>query len=101
MADEGKAAKDLPSEILQLLSQLDIGSSLLSSKALPKETASTVKGAIDSLRSQRMVDYKTIDNEEYLLEIEGQQVLDNGSHEIRVLEALRKVRPKTFTPTKS
>jgi phenylalanyl-tRNA synthetase alpha chain len=37
-----------------------------------------------------MVKYETIDREEPVLEVEGQDITANGSHEARVFEALQK-----------
>ena len=79
---------DLTSEILQLLSQND---PIISSEALPSQPSTVVKGALDRLKSRSMVSYDTIDKEEAVLEAEGEEILANGSHEVRVFEALQKV----------
>jgi len=84
------ANNELPSEILHLLSQKN--GALLSSEAFPSLPYTTVKSALDSLKSRLMVDYEAIDREELLLEAEGEEILANGSHEVRVFEELRKVR---------
>jgi len=38
-----------------------------------------------------MVTYKANDQEIVILETEGEEILANGSHEVRVLEQLQKV----------
>ena len=78
---------DLPSEILQLLSEND---PILSSEAIPLQKSADVKAALDRLASRYMVRYETIDREEAILEDEGAEIEANGSHEARVFEALRK-----------
>jgi phenylalanyl-tRNA synthetase alpha chain len=78
---------DLPSEILQLLSEND---PILSSTAFPSQKSADVKSALDRLASRSMIKYETIDREEAILEDEGVEIEANGSHEARVFEALRK-----------
>jgi phenylalanyl-tRNA synthetase alpha chain len=78
---------DLPSEILQILSQKE---PVLSSEAFPSQKSDAVKGALDRLASRSMVVYDTIDREEAVLEPEAVEIEANGSHEARVFEALQK-----------
>ncbi|KAF7877547.1 hypothetical protein EAF04_001222 [Stromatinia cepivora] len=80
-------ATDLPSEILQALSQND---NILSSEAFPLQKSTDIKGALDRLGSRSMISYETIDREEVILEAEAEEIASNGSHEARVFEALQK-----------
>jgi phenylalanyl-tRNA synthetase alpha chain len=77
---------DLPSEILQALSQND---PILSAKTFPSTKSTELKGALDRLASRSMVTYDTIDREEAVLEHEALEIAANGSHEARVFEALK------------
>lgn len=77
---------DLPSQILQALSQNE---PILSSDAFTSTKSVEVKSALDRLASRSMITYDTIDREEALLEAEGLEIAANGSHEARVFEALR------------
>lgn len=76
---------DLPSEVLQLLSQNE---PLLSAEAFPSIKSTEVKAALDRLASRSMVTYETIDREEMILEPEAEGIVANGSHEARVFELL-------------
>lgn len=77
----------LTSDILQ---RLEHNGPLLSNKEFPTFKSTEVKSALDRLASRSMVEYKTIDREEAVLEAEGQDITANGSHEARVFEALQK-----------
>ncbi|TVY17949.1 Phenylalanine--tRNA ligase alpha subunit [Lachnellula arida] len=78
---------DLPSEILQALSQKD---PILSTETFPSIKSTDLKGALDRLGSRSMITYETIDREEAILEAEAVGIAESGSHEARVWEALRK-----------
>jgi phenylalanyl-tRNA synthetase alpha subunit-like protein len=87
MTTSGSAPSgDLTSRILHALSQKD---SLLSTEAFPEVPFADIKAALDRLASRSMVAYDTIEREEAILEAEGQQIAEHGSHEARVFEALR------------
>jgi phenylalanyl-tRNA synthetase alpha chain len=77
---------DLPSEILKTLSQKD---PILSSEAFPKQKSTDVKSALDRLASRSMITYDTNDREVPVLEPEGDQIAESGSHEARVFKALQ------------
>ncbi len=81
-----------PSDLVStILNTLDSSSApLLSSDAFPLVPFADLKAALDRLASRSMVEYKTLESEEVLLEAEGSQILAHGSHEVRVFEALRK-----------
>jgi phenylalanyl-tRNA synthetase alpha chain len=78
--------EDLTASILH---GLDKTSPLLSADAFPDVAFADVKAALDRLASRDMVQYKTLEQEEAILELEGEQIAANGSHEARVFEALR------------
>ena len=78
---------DLASEILYVLSK---DGHVLSSDAFPNQKSVDVKSALDRLASRSMVAYDTIDKEEAILEPEAAAIAENGSHEARVFEALRR-----------
>jgi phenylalanyl-tRNA synthetase alpha chain len=77
---------DLVSQILQAL---DKSEPIVSSEAFPAATFVELKAALDRLKSRDMVRYDTIENQEALLEPEGELIAANGSHEARVFEAVR------------
>jgi phenylalanyl-tRNA synthetase alpha chain len=77
---------DLTTDILQALSKSD---PLQSAEAFPHSTFVELKAALDRLASRSMVGYKTIEKDEAVLEPEGEQIAEHGSHEARVFEALR------------
>jgi|SRR5579862_1542259 len=74
----------------QVLGALSSGDSLLSSDAFPLIPSTTVKAALDRLASRGMVVYQTIDREEAVLTDEGITIAEEGSHEAKVFEAVRK-----------
>ncbi|KAH8676302.1 phenylalanyl-tRNA synthetase-like protein alpha chain [Xylariales sp. PMI_506] len=78
---------DLTSQVLAALSQND---PILSTDAFPAVQFADLKAALDRLSSRSMVEYQQLEREEILLESEGQQIAENGSHEARVFEALSK-----------
>ncbi|KAK1690709.1 tRNA synthetase class II core domain-containing protein [Colletotrichum godetiae] len=78
---------DLTSQILLALSQKD---PILSAEHFPEFHFTDVKAALDRLGSRSMVTYESIDREEAILEAEGKQIAEHGSHEARVFEAVRK-----------
>ena len=77
---------DLASQILQKLAQQ---SPIVSSEAFPSTPAQDVKAALDRLGSRSMITYETQTREEIVLEPEAEQIIEHGSHESRVFEALR------------
>jgi phenylalanyl-tRNA synthetase alpha chain len=77
---------DLPTEILQALSQK---SPILSTETFPSIKSTDLKGALDRLGSRSMITYETIDREEAVLEPEALEIAANGSHEARVWEELQ------------
>ncbi|CCF32679.1 tRNA synthetase class II core domain-containing protein [Colletotrichum higginsianum] len=78
---------DLTSQILLALSKKD---PILSAEHFPEFQFVDIKAALDRLASRSMVIYESIDREEAVLEAEGKQIAEHGSHEARVFEAVRK-----------
>lgn len=82
-------ATDLATQVLQ---SLDKASTLplASAKAFPNVEAPVLKGALDSLHSRGMIVYETIDREEAVLTDEAQTIVNEGSHEAKVYDAVCK-----------
>lgn len=74
----------------QILDALDGGSSFETAKQFPDIPQAEIKAALDRLASRLMVQYSTNDSEQVLLTAEGQMICDQGSHEYRVWDAIRK-----------
>ncbi|KAL8787601.1 MAG: hypothetical protein Q9195_007689 [Heterodermia aff. obscurata] len=81
-------ATEYTSQILHVLSQSD--GPVLSADAFPSVPSTTIKSALDRLKSRDMVAYKDIVREEAVLTPEAEGIAANGSHEARVFEAVRK-----------
>ena len=80
-------AEDLTQRVLELLSETD--GELLSNEAFPGAPFVIVKSALDRLGSREMVNYRQIDREEAILTEEAEGIAVNGSHEVKVFEAVR------------
>lgn len=78
---------DLPNAILQALSKSD---QIISSDAFPSQTSTDLQAALLSLASKEMVTYDTINRDDWTLLPEAEGIAQNGSHEARIFEALRK-----------
>jgi len=79
-------AGDLTSEVLQALSKSDPVSS---TEAFPDASFESIKAALDRLASRSMVTYEQVEREEAFLEPEAEIIVNHGSHEARVFEAVR------------
>jgi phenylalanyl-tRNA synthetase alpha chain len=79
--------RDLPTEILTLLSQKD---SFATNDAFPNVPQVEVKAAIDRLGSRDMVEYDTQEKEIVLLTEESERICEEGSHEYKVWDAVRR-----------
>jgi len=80
-------APDLPTQILQALDsapQLP----LASTDGFPGIEPTVLKGALDSLQSREMATYETIDTEIAILTEEGEGIVNDGSHEAKVYDAV-------------
>lgn len=80
-------ADDLPNRVLSLLADTD--KPLLSSAVFSDLDFTTIKSALDRLSSRELIEYQQIDREQWILTAEAEGIVDNGSHEARVFEAVR------------
>lgn len=87
MATTSNPAGDLTSEILQALSKTD---PISSTETFPQVPFESIKAALDRLASRSMVTYEQVEREEAFLEPEAEDVVNHGSYEARVFEAVRK-----------
>ncbi len=81
-------ASELTSQVLEALSKSD--ERVKSADAFPSIPSTTVKSALDRLLSRDMVSYRTIDREEAILTTEAEGIAEEGSHEAKVFEAVRR-----------
>ncbi|KAJ2373867.1 Phenylalanyl-tRNA synthetase, beta subunit, cytoplasmic, partial [Coemansia sp. RSA 2607] len=73
---------------LSILNKLEAEGSIADTKiAFADVSAETILGALKSLESQE-VTYKTLTTEVWTIESEGQDMLDNGSYEARIFDAV-------------
>jgi phenylalanyl-tRNA synthetase alpha chain len=79
--------RDLPSEILTLLAEKD---GFATEDAFPNIPRPEVKAAVDRLASRDMVEYDTKEKEVVLLTEESERICDEGSHEYKVWDAVRR-----------
>ncbi|KAL6857371.1 tRNA synthetases class II core domain (F) domain-containing protein [Trichoderma novae-zelandiae] len=82
-----ESAGDVAHEILQALANTD---QILSTEAFPNVPFETLKASLDRLSSRSMVVYEQIERQEAILEPEAEEIVQHGSHEARVFEAVRK-----------
>ena len=75
---------------LEILENLEGQESFKSQEAFPAIPQAEIKAALDRLASRSMVQYETQDSEQVILTAEGQQICDEGSHEWKVWDAVRK-----------
>lgn len=81
-------ASDLPTQVLDALAQSN--GPILTAEVFPLEPFTTIKSALDRLGSREFVLYEQKDREEATLTEEAQTIVQNGSHEAKVFEAVRK-----------
>ena len=87
LAQANGGARDLNLEILHILETQD---PIRTQDAFPEISQAEIKGSIDRLSSRQMVEYTTQDSEVVALTEEGQQICNEGSHEYKVWDAVRK-----------
>lgn len=75
---------------LEILEALDSNPTFATSAQFPQISQNEVKAALDRLASRLMVTYETKDTEQVLLTPEAQGICDEGSHEYKVWDAVRK-----------
>lgn len=81
------AGRDLTQEVLDLL---DTKQSVATESDLPDVAQAEIKAALDRLASRNMVVYETNDQEQVVLSKEGEQIANEGSHEFKVWEAVKR-----------
>lgn len=74
----------------QILDALENEDSINTNDTFPEIPQIEIKAALDRLKSRLMLEYKTIDTETIVLTLEGQTICDEGSHEYKVWDAVRK-----------
>lgn len=75
---------------LRILAAVEQQASVHTAETFPRASQTEVKAALDRLKSRQMVEYETNDTEEVVLTREGQLIVDEGSHEFKVWEAVRR-----------
>ncbi|KAK3676782.1 Phenylalanyl-tRNA synthetase, beta subunit, cytoplasmic [Recurvomyces mirabilis] len=78
--------RDLTEEILEAVDQQ---AEVATSEKFPQTSQAEIKAALDRLASRSMVEYDTKDREEVALTKEGQEIVNEGSHEFKVWDAVR------------
>ena len=73
-----------------ILDSLDSKPSFETGHEFPSVPQMEIKAALDRLASRQMVQYKTRDIEQAVLTSEGQIICDEGSHEYKVWETVRR-----------
>ncbi|KAI9659041.1 MAG: Phenylalanyl-tRNA synthetase, beta subunit, cytoplasmic [Bathelium mastoideum] len=79
--------RDLTKEILFLL---DTKPQLHTADDFPDVSQAEIKAALDRLASRQMIQYDTKDAEKVILTGEGQMICDEGSHEFKVWDAVKR-----------
>jgi phenylalanyl-tRNA synthetase alpha chain len=82
-----ESTRDLVEEIL---GHLSVSDSFSTSKVFPDITQREIKAALDRLGSRSMVTYDTIDTEVVLLTAEAEKICEEGSHEYKVWELVKR-----------
>lgn len=82
------AAGDPIPEILQALNKTN--DPISSAETFPQIPFEIIKAALDRLASRSIVAYEQVEREEAFLEPEAVTIVEHGSHEARVFEAVRK-----------
>ncbi|KAG9564037.1 phenylalanyl-tRNA synthetase-like protein alpha chain, partial [Aureobasidium melanogenum] len=81
------AGRDLTQEVLDLL---DTKQTVATETDLPNVGQAEIKAALDRLASRNMVTYDTNDKEQVILTKEGEQIANEGSHEFKVWDAVKR-----------
>ena len=79
-------ARDITKEILKAL---DVHSTIHTAQVFPNVPQAALKAALDRLASRSMVVYDTHDTEIPTLSSEGKSIVQGGSHEYKVWDAVR------------
>ncbi|KAF2430379.1 hypothetical protein EJ08DRAFT_589246 [Tothia fuscella] len=78
--------RDVPQQILDILGEKD---TFKPSEEFPTLSQVEIKAALDRLGSRSMVEYEQITADAVVLEKEGQSIVDEGSPEYKVWDAIR------------
>jgi phenylalanyl-tRNA synthetase alpha chain len=81
------SGRDLTQEVLDLLNTKQ---SVSTESDLADVGQAEIKAALDRLASRNMVVYETNDQEQVVLTKEGEQIANEGSHEFKVWDAVKK-----------
>ena len=81
------SSRDITQEVLELLDQKP---KVETSNDFADLTQAGIKAALDRLASRQMVQYTTRDTEQLSLTREGETICDEGSHEFKVWDAVRR-----------
>jgi phenylalanyl-tRNA synthetase alpha chain len=81
------SGRDLTQEVLDLL---DTKQTVATESDLPDVAQAEIKAALDRLASRNMVTYETNDKEQVVLSKEGEQIANEGSHEYKVWDAVKR-----------
>ncbi|EMC99472.1 hypothetical protein BAUCODRAFT_29824 [Baudoinia panamericana UAMH 10762] len=79
--------RDLTQEILNAVDEHE---TVPTNELFPHTSQAEIKAALDRLASRQMVEYDTNDKEHVVLTQEGQDIVDEGSHEYKVWDAVHK-----------
>jgi len=80
-------AEDLTAQVLHVLASAD--GPVLTSEAFPNAPFTSVKSAVDRLRSREFIQAEQLDRIELVLTEEGTDIAEHGSNGARVFEAVR------------
>lgn len=81
-------AEDLTAQVLRALDTAN--GPILTAQAFPEIPFTTIKSAVDRLRSREFITADQLDREEVHLTPEAESIVQHGSHEARVFEAVQK-----------
>lgn len=74
---------------LDILETLDTTESLQTQESFQNVPQPEIKAALDRLASRQMVEYTTNDTEQVVLTEDGDKIVQEGSHEYKVWEAVQ------------
>jgi len=81
------AERDLPHEVLAILAESD---PILTNEAFPDVSDLEIQAALRRLHSRSMVEFEKRDKELVLLTKEGETICNEGSHEYKVWDVVKK-----------
>lgn len=81
-------SSDLQQRVLEALGGSE--SSLSTAQAFPTVPFEEIKATLDRLGSRDYVKYEQLTQDQLVLTAEAKDIVENGSHEARVFEAVRK-----------